>query len=343
MFTNRRTQQGMLSHHRAVAGAAVGAVAVTMLAASVVPAVSSAPATPPVPTITQHALDSLPGDATSMAFDVNDHGLIVGTSTTAPSTDHAVVWRHGTVRRLPGTLGLDSAAFGVNDAGRVVGRIGSEAAWWKGGRLVRLGTLPGGSRSQAEDISEDGVIVGWSDDASGVGSVPVWWFRGRIHELALPTGRASGSAQAISPRGRIGGTAGAAVVWVGGRPRLLPDLVGYVGGQALGVNDRGIAVGFAQSTESMTRPVLWRPDGVRALQVSELVTAGMATDVNSWNTVVGWVFAEGRARPSLWWRGQYLELGPGTGPGQALGLNDHGLAVGWSGTGAVSWRISGSS
>jgi hypothetical protein len=65
----------------------------------------------------------------------------------------------------------------------------------------------------------------------------------------------------------------------------------------------------------------------------------MATDVNRWNTLVGWVLTEGRARPALWWRGEYLELGPGIGPGQALALNDHGLAVGWSDTGAVAWEI----
>jgi probable HAF family extracellular repeat protein len=338
VFTDRRTQRGTTSQYRAGAVVAVGVLAATLLAGSVAAVATPGRNTTMTPSVTQRALGSLPGDATGMAFDVNNHGLVVGTSTTAPSTSHAVVWRHGVVRRLPGTGGVDSAAFGVNDAGQVVGRIGSEAAWWTCGRLVRLGTLPGGTRSQAEDISEDGVIVGWSDGPA-FGSVPVWWFHGRIHELALPPGRSGGSAQAISPQGRIAGSAGVSVVWVAGRPRVLPDLDGYAGGQALGVNDRGIAVGFSVSPESTTRAAVWRRGAVRALPVPEPATAGMATDVNRWNSLVGWVQTDGRTRPALWWRGRYLELGPGTGPGQALAINDHGMAVGWSDTGAVAWEI----
>jgi probable HAF family extracellular repeat protein len=64
--------------------------------------------------------------AYSYANDLNDHGQVVGTSTTASGDPHAFLWKRGTMRDL-GTLGgHESFAGEINDLGQVAG--GSETA-----------------------------------------------------------------------------------------------------------------------------------------------------------------------------------------------------------------------
>ncbi len=289
--------------------------------------------------VTQTSLPSLPGDVVAQAADLNNRGVVVGTSTGADSVNHAVIWKRGVVKRLPGTWGVDSAAFGVNDRGHVVGRIGTTAVLWKHGRAVRLPALPGGTRTQAEDLSDHGLIVGTSSTSGTSGVVPVVWWRGEVRALTTLPGRPGGSAQDVNERGDVVGSLGVAVLWRSGVPEALPTLAGDTAGQALGVNDRAVAVGYSVDPTGRPLPVRWRWGTVKRLPVPDGTEAGMAVDVNRWSTTVGWVLADGRSRPAIWWRGHYVELGSGDGPGQALAMNDHGKAAGWSDGRATVWKI----
>jgi probable HAF family extracellular repeat protein len=63
------------------------------------------------------------GGRESYANDINDHGQVVGDSSTASGTEHyhAFLWQNGKMRDL-GTLGgRGSGANDINDHGQVVG------------------------------------------------------------------------------------------------------------------------------------------------------------------------------------------------------------------------------
>ena len=68
-------------------------------------------------------LGTLPGGTTSISYDLNRHGVVVGTSELGNGEWHGVRWdRHGRITdlgRLPG--GLVSMALAINDTGRIVG------------------------------------------------------------------------------------------------------------------------------------------------------------------------------------------------------------------------------
>jgi len=74
----------------------------------------------------------------------------------------------GEITRLPSLGGPGSLAFGINDAGEVVGEAeladGTvHAVWWVGGVPTDLGAIDG--NSSAWSINNSGQIVGWSQRA----------------------------------------------------------------------------------------------------------------------------------------------------------------------------------
>jgi probable HAF family extracellular repeat protein len=120
-------------------------------------------------------LGSLGGTLFSDAFNVNDRGVVVGSSDLAGDTNfwafpfinnHAFLWRNGALTDL-GTLPGDpsSFAFSINNMGQIVGQ-GSRAIFWNDEELTDLNTLvPGPPFSQlyllsAFDINDRGEIVG---------------------------------------------------------------------------------------------------------------------------------------------------------------------------------------
>jgi probable HAF family extracellular repeat protein len=120
-------------------------------------------------------LGSLGGTLFSDAFNVNDRGVVVGSSDLPGDTNfwafpfinnHAFLWRNGAMTDL-GTLPGDpsSFAFSINNMGQIVGQ-GSRAIVWNDEELTDLNTLvPGPPFSplyllSAFDINDRGEIVG---------------------------------------------------------------------------------------------------------------------------------------------------------------------------------------
>lgn len=309
------------------------ALAVTLAAAGGVlaPAAASGAPTSAPPTWCASRLATLPGDSLSSANDVNDHGVVVGLSEPSPDRPRAVLWRRGRVSPLPGTTGRVSVALGVNNRGVVVGRLGGKAALWKKGRLVRLGTLPGGSRSTAEDVSDHGLVVGHSDNALGRTRPVVWW-RGRIHELPILPQRFGGRATAVNEHGTVVGVAVKAQVWERGEGRELDPLPGNDVSEAIGVNDRGLVVGYSLLQGELWVPVAWRNDQPEALPVPGDFRYGWANDVNSFGLIAGWVQTGAGTRPVVWKHGRFVDLGPDTWTGLANAVNDRGRVVGYTTT-----------
>src|SRR5439155_1745606 len=114
-------------------------------------------------------IGTLGGDAAE-AWDINDAGQIVGDSE-AFGLSHAFLWQDGTMTDL-GTLGGIrgfSGAYGINEAGQVVGysytqTYGMEhACLWQDGVMTDLGAREGYT-SRAFAISDVGQIVGTSNE-----------------------------------------------------------------------------------------------------------------------------------------------------------------------------------
>ena len=115
-------------------------------------------------------LGVMPGDERSIAEDISDSGLIVGTSFAADGAEAAFAWFDGAMIPLDDTgLFAESRALGVNDSGQVVGIAydpdGNQAPFlWQEGMLFDLydiADIPAGfTLTTAADINDHGDIVG---------------------------------------------------------------------------------------------------------------------------------------------------------------------------------------
>jgi len=231
-------------------------------------------------------------------------GRVVGSSGLTHGSDtHAFVWSAPTGMRDLGTFqgGDYSEAFGVNDAGTVVGdsnnRENVRAFVWNAREGMReLSPLPGDSASRAYALNNSGQIVGYSSGKHGVRAV-VWSAKLEARSLGtLPGGNYS---------------------------------------EAYAINDSGQVVGMSKSP-SGTRPFLWTSrDGMVDLGILTGSESCKAVRINSAGQVVGSCTVGAGSRPFLWSKeGGMQSLGSlgGTAYAEALGINDSGEVVGTSET-----------
>lgn len=242
----------------------------------------------PIPTL---------GGPQSYARRINASGMSVGWSRNGVD-----VGNHG-VSHTPagGTVAVANVgeAFGVNDAGAIVGRQPAPAnanafLYTPAGGVQDLGKL-GGFGATAAAINNNGVVVGWSNYINN------------------------------NPAKR-------AFRYVGAGPmQPIPGLPTTVDSEARAINDAGDIVGDVGSSA-------FRFTGAGAL-VALPGTAGQAWDINAGGYVVGSYGSVSRAALWTWSNtlvdlDQWLDLNdPIEGPKwtlrRALGINSHAQIVGW--------------
>lgn len=250
-----------------------------------------------------------------------------------------------------GTLGgFEAVAFGLNDAGQVVGWsiVGEEiirhAYLWTDGTMVDLGVLPGDEESTARDVNDAGVVVGTSESGIQEGSGtyhPFLWSAGELTELPGLGGQ--GWAVRINEGGTVCGFswdefgAERAVTWTDGE---VTDIAGGSGRErqrALGLNDAGHTVGM-EYTPMFGPGEAFRFDGTSWTVIGGLdhpYQSAEAHDINASGLAVGFSsFPSGAWHAALWEPGATQPIDLGTLPelpyAELYAVNDDGVAVGRS-------------
>lgn len=207
------------------------------------------------------------GETLGDANDVNSAGVVVG-SINAGSTQRAAIYNAGTTTVITQTTAGGSfftTAFGISDAGRIVGtgidpanaarnvgmvyEIGSSSA-------IEVGALAGANGALAFGVSSNGFVTGSSMMNQGSGQPFFWSQAGGIVPVPLPVGTSQGSGRAVNSNGWVVGTASSAFaipfLWNGTATFRLADLIPAGTGwdlstntssSALGISNNGVIVG----------------------------------------------------------------------------------------------------
>lgn len=153
------------------------------------------------------------GGPYSQATSISSNGLIAGASTKTNGAGYAVIWRDGAVTPLgPGRAnGVNRAGVAVGEAMSETGYV--HAAMWNGSSAADLGTL-GGDQSQAYGINDAGDVVGASSVAGCCDYRATLWRKGKmidLNSLVSASVRDAGwvlvQARAIDRAGHITGVA----------------------------------------------------------------------------------------------------------------------------------------
>ncbi|MGA9966386.1 MAG: DUF3466 family protein [Terriglobales bacterium] len=254
----------------------------------------------------------------SIGSALNSFGQVVGWSGFRDGGEtRAFVWsRPGPLLSI-GTLprGDYSAAFGINQAGTVVGRSNTSTSthafiWTKAGGIRDLGVLYGDSSSTALGINDRGEVVGVS--TGGLGSHAFLWARSSGMRLLAKPGESATEARAVNNAGAVvgvtvaaskGSSGDTAFLWTDHNGVIpLGTLPGDTASEATRINDSGQVVGSSSGSRG-TRAVLWTGDGeIQNLGTLRSGNYSSAFDINGSGQVVGTSDTSLGTRAFLWTR-----------------------------------------
>jgi probable HAF family extracellular repeat protein len=258
-------------------------------------------------------LGTFSGGAVSQGQGINTIGQVAGYARFANFNAHGFFWtqRAGLVDlgSIPPASNF-SVAQAINSFGDVVGYsdydqlLDSHAVLWSHGTFRDLGTLQGGTMSQANGINDVGEIAGWSNGTNISPHAVLWNKQGGMKDLGALSG-------------------------------------GY--SQAFAINLQGEVAGFSITQDGSSHGVLWsKPSGMKALPpLSASDTSASANALNNLGQVVGGsgstaVLWQNNKNHTA----QSLGVLPGQGWSSAFAINDSTQVVGWSGFVAFLWTPS---
>jgi uncharacterized membrane protein len=221
------------------------------------------------------------GTLPTVANSINDAGDVVGAAGNQGVDGHAIRWPNHGALIDDGTFGFFNASYrAINNTGEMlmnadVGDHNTKVFVFRPGdprQLVPdLGSTSPGGGAIANDVSDNGAVVGLSGDAAD----NVFPYRSRAGGPAVSLGTlggaSGGQATAVNVHGAIVGQSPAAIgvhafIWTpGGGMQALPELPGAVGSAARGINRDGTIVGQMTfvtpnpggQAPSRTKAVVW--------------------------------------------------------------------------------------
>ena len=268
-----------------------------------------------------------------VALAINSRGVVVGES--FPPRFGFFRWRDGRMV-LIGDQGVGAhRPVAINRSGvMAVGTAWDTAIRYDAGVVTDLGSLSKpGAETAAEDINDQGVIVG----ASNAGGFyhAFLWRNGRMRDLGTLGGLHSW-AKAINDRGQILGWSetraggGHIFVWQNGQMKDLGPLAPS-GVDPADINDAGQIVGTLATAEGYgSRGFVWANGVLTVLPPLPGHSNSRATAINDKGEIVG--VSEESTGPDhavLWSDGKVLEL-PGLGGPftEAVDISDNGMIAG---------------
>jgi probable HAF family extracellular repeat protein len=253
------------------------------------------------------ALPGLPNRPRTVARDINDAGIIVG-SANAGGTDlgRAVLWSGGFVRDL-GTLGTGyySEARGVNAVGQVVGwsytsggsgLTGVHGFLYSSNTNTLIDLTPNSDNGYASDINDAGQVAGYRTALGGYHAFR--WQAGNFLDLGVLPDFAHSFGWAINAFGDVSGNSTSAS---GNSERLFRYSGGALqnlGGTgehnvALGINSQGHVVG---TTGNSQKRAVRYTDAEGLQDLNTLIDPSLgwvllaAHDINDAEQIVGYAF-----------------------------------------------------
>ena len=282
-------------------------------------------------------LGTLPGDDYAEATAVDNHGDVVGYSSTDtfPNTPQAFVWHNGAMTDL-GPSGESSMADYINDNGQIVGTVtdaagNASAVVWQNGKMTTLPGL-GGSYTDPTGLNDRGEVVGYAGTASGQ-SEAVAWINGKVVDLGpgVPLAVNDGG-QVIVNAQTPSDSADYAYVWNHGKTTDLP-----VGTDASGFNDEGQVVGsYAAGGTGTSEGFVWQNGTLTSLATDNPVA------INDKGQILAYIYDNGLFESVVLDHGKTISLLPTSGESASVGyLSDSGLIAGESEAAAnvTSWQL----
>jgi probable HAF family extracellular repeat protein len=221
------------------------------------------------------------GGPTSQAVAINEHDVVVGSSTTSTGEVHGFLW-DGTMH----DLGPDFVPTAINDAGQMVGSPYGHAntLFRDGDQTVDMGGC------NSSGLNNLGQAVGqWLRPPDDEPNVCMW--DGEVHDLDLDDARGTD----INDRGEVVGIVdhltSRAFHLRNGQRIPLQDLGGETS-RAWAISESGVVVGSSSEVEGddppLTFPVVWNEGIVTKLSQEH----GDAGDINSSGWIVGSITPE---------------------------------------------------
>jgi probable HAF family extracellular repeat protein len=303
------------------------------------------------------------GGPSSIAADVNNADIVVGSSLTSTGAKHAFRWSATTGMIDLGTLPGDdeSEAVAIIDGptfgdGQILGFSGGNGraipvVWSETGapRALEIPLLPGAAFGMPTSFNAKGQVIGWDLDV--LQHAWVWSTASGKYDLTAnaPEGNDESTPSAITPSGTVLLTSRVNLchrvsecwrtyLWSdrsGYQPLGTPDNDVDVAVAGLGINDNGTVVGSLTSVQPGASPYRWDPGvGFTLLPHYGSFADGYAVAVNSIGTVIG---AEREPNDGVYvataWPagGGIVRLSPDDhNPSVAVAINASGTIAGWA-------------